>query len=57
MNNTLPTINERCFTEPYKAHELFMNTHTVIVVTDTQAYYYIDMWERPPKKMYHAHME
>ncbi len=34
--DTLPTINERCFTEPYKAHELFMNTHAV-VVTDTQA--------------------
>ncbi len=34
-------------TERYKAHALFMNTHTVVVVvvviiTDTQAYYYID---------------
>ncbi len=44
MNDALPTINERCFTEPYKAHELFMNTHTivVVVVTGTQAHYYID---------------
>ena len=33
------------FTKPYKAHELFMNTHAVIVVvTDTQAYHYIDLY-------------
>ncbi len=26
-----------------QAHELFMNTHSVaVIVTDTQAYYYID---------------
>ncbi len=43
--DTLSTINEQCFTEPYKAHELFMNTHT-IVITDTQAYYYIDWCEK-----------
>ena len=28
--NTLLNIMGRRFTEPYKAHELFMNTHTVV---------------------------
>ncbi len=51
MTLYLPQRND-AFTEPYKAHELFMNTYTVgrrqsssivVVVTDTQAHYYIDI--------------
>ncbi len=40
-DNTLPTHYDNTF-QSWLAHKLFMNTHTIVVVTDRQAYYYID---------------